>query len=47
MIATAWVEPDIDTLVVDVTGANPGETETVQLKGCGRRAPRVRQPKAV
>ena len=29
---TAWVEPDTDALIVDVTGANPHEIQTAQLR---------------
>ena len=29
---TAWVEPDTDALIVDVTGANPNEIQTAQLR---------------
>jgi hypothetical protein len=32
MTATAYVEPGSDTLIVDVTGAKPGETQTAELK---------------
>jgi hypothetical protein len=32
MTATAYVEPGTDTLIVDVTGAKPGEEQTAQLK---------------
>jgi hypothetical protein len=32
MTATAYVEPGTDTLVVDVTGAKPGEAQTAELK---------------
>jgi hypothetical protein len=32
MTATAYIEPATDTLIVDVTGANPDQEQTVQLK---------------
>jgi alpha-L-fucosidase 2 len=32
MTATAYVQPDTDTLVIDVTGAKPGEAQTAILK---------------
>lgn len=32
MTATAYVQPDTDLLIIDVTGANPSETQTVRLK---------------
>jgi alpha-L-fucosidase 2 len=32
MTATAYVQPDTDTLVIDVTGANPNEQQTAQLR---------------
>jgi len=32
MTATAYVQPDTDTLIIDVTGANPNQPETAQLK---------------
>jgi len=41
MTATASVQPDTDTLVIDVTGARPGETETAILKLWAPREPRA------
>ena len=32
MTATAYVQPETDTLIVDLTGAKPGEEQTAQLK---------------
>ena len=32
MTATAYVQPGTDTLIVDVTGAKPGDEQTAQLK---------------
>jgi len=32
MTATAYVQPDTDTLVIDVTGAEPDKTQTAHLK---------------
>ena len=32
MTATAFVEPDSDALIVDVTGANPNKQQTALLK---------------
>jgi alpha-L-fucosidase 2 len=39
--ATAFVEPRTDTLVIDVTGANPNEPQTVVLKLWEPRTPRA------
>jgi alpha-L-fucosidase 2 len=39
MTATAFVEPGSDTLVVDVTGANPNESQTAVLKLWAPRTP--------
>jgi hypothetical protein len=41
MTVTAWVEPDTDTLIVDVTGANPHETQTAQLRLWALRIPQA------
>jgi hypothetical protein len=32
MTATTYIEPGTDTLIIDVTGAKPGEEQTAQLK---------------
>ena len=39
MTATAYVQPDTDTLVIDVTGANANESQTAKLKLWPPRAP--------
>ena len=39
MSVRAFVEPDTDALVVDVTGANPGQPQTAVLKLWAPRAP--------
>jgi hypothetical protein len=39
MTATAWVGPDSDVLIVDVTGANPNDTQTAQLRLWAPRTP--------
>jgi hypothetical protein len=39
MTVTAWVEPDTDALIVDVTGANPHEIQTAQLRLWAPRTP--------
>jgi hypothetical protein len=39
MTATAYVQPDTDVLIVDVTGANPKGLQTAQLKLWAPRAP--------
>ncbi len=39
MTATAFVEPDSDTLIVDVTGADPNKPQTVLLKLWPTRSP--------
>jgi hypothetical protein len=41
MAATAFVDPRTDTLVVDVTGANPNEPQTALLKLWSPRTPRA------
>jgi len=41
MTATVYVEPDTDTLVVDVTGANPATPQTAQLRLWAPRMPRA------
>ena len=41
MTATAYVEPDTDTLIVDVTGAQPDETQTALLKLWAPRTPQA------
>lgn len=41
MTATAFVEPDTDTLVVDVTGANANQEQTALLKLWEPRAPQA------
>jgi len=41
MKATAHVEPDTDTLIVDVTGANPNQTQTALLKLWTPRTPQA------
>jgi Glycosyl hydrolase family 95 catalytic domain len=39
MTATAYVQPDTDTLIIEVTGAKPNETQTAQLKLWAPRTP--------
>jgi alpha-L-fucosidase 2 len=39
MTMTAWVQPDTDTLIIDVTGANAGKPQTAQLKLWAPRTP--------
>lgn len=41
MTATAYVEPDTDTLIVDITGANPNQTQTALLKLWAPRTPQT------
>ncbi len=41
MTAAAFVEPDSDALIVDVTGANPNEPQTAQLKLWAPRTPQA------
>jgi hypothetical protein len=41
MSVTAYVEPDTDTLIVDVTGANPNQTQRALLKLWMPRAPQA------
>jgi hypothetical protein len=41
MTATAYVQPHADVLIVDVTGANPGEMQTAQLRLWTPRTPRA------
>lgn len=41
MKATAYVRPDTDTLVIDVTGADPNSTQTARLLLWAPRAPRA------
>jgi hypothetical protein len=41
MTATAYVEPDTDTLIVDVRGANPNQTQTALLKLWAPRTPQA------
>jgi hypothetical protein len=41
MTATAFVEPRTDTLIIDVTGANPSEPQTAVLKLWAPRAPQT------
>ena len=41
MTATAYVEPDKDCLVIDVTGANANEPQTAQLKLWAPRTPQA------
>lgn len=41
MAATAFVEPDSDVLIVDVTGANPNEQQTALLKLWAPRTPQA------
>jgi alpha-L-fucosidase 2 len=41
MGVTAYVEPDTDTLIVDVTGANPNQTQTALLKLWAPREPQT------
>ena len=43
MTATAYVQPDTDTLVVDVTGANPAEPQTALLRLWALGPRRLRQ----
>ena len=40
LTATAYVQPDTDTLVIDVTGAKPDKTQTAILKLWAPREPR-------
>jgi hypothetical protein len=47
MTATVFVEPDTDTLVVDVTGANPNEPQTAVLKLWAPRTPRATAHNAI
>ena len=42
MTATAWVEADSDTLIVDVTGADPNKIQTAQLRLWAPRTPHAR-----
>ncbi len=39
MTATAYVQPDTDTLIIDVTGARPNQMQTAQLKQWAPRTP--------
>lgn len=39
MTATAWVEPDTDALIVDVTGADPNQPQTAILRLWAPRTP--------
>jgi hypothetical protein len=41
MTATVYVQPDSDTLVIEVTGAKPGETQSAVLKLWAPRVPRA------
>jgi hypothetical protein len=41
MTATAYVEPDTDTLIVDVKGANPDQMQTALLKLWAPRTPQA------
>jgi hypothetical protein len=41
MTATAYTQPHTDVLVIDVTGANSGETQTAQLKLWKPRTPQA------
>ena len=41
MTATVYVQPETDTLVIDVTGAKPEEQQTAELKLWAPRAPRA------
>ncbi len=41
MTETAYVEPDTDALIVDVTGANPNELQTALLKLWSPRTPQA------
>jgi len=41
MTATAYVQPDTDALIIDVTGANPNEQQTAQLKLWPPRTPQA------
>lgn len=41
MSVIAYVEPDTDTLIVDVTGANPNQTQTALLRLWTPRAPQT------
>ncbi len=47
MTATAYVQPDTDTLIVDVTGAVPGQAQTAQLKLWPPRTPTAEAKGAV
>jgi hypothetical protein len=39
--ATAYVQPDTDTLIIDVSGANPDSSQTAQLKLWQPRSPQT------
>src|SRR5260370_22241176 len=39
--ATAYVQPDTDTLIIDVSGANPDSSQTAQLKLWQPRTPQT------
>ncbi len=41
MTVTAWVQPAVDILVIDVTGAKPEELQTAQLHLWAPRAPKA------
>ena len=41
MTATAYVQPNTDTLVIDIWGAKPGESQTAQLKLWEPRTPQA------
>lgn len=41
MTATAYVQPETDTLIIEVTGANPAAPQTAQLKLWAPRTPRA------
>ncbi len=41
MTATTYVEPSTDTLVVDITGANPNQPQTAQLRLWAPRTPQA------
>ena len=47
MTATAYVQPSTDTLIIDVTGANPTQPQTAQLKLWAPRQPHASAAGAV
>ncbi|MGH9400890.1 MAG: glycosyl hydrolase family 95 catalytic domain-containing protein [Terriglobia bacterium] len=47
MTATAWVRPNLDVLVIDVTGAKPDEQQTAQLRLWAPRTPKATAKAAI